>query len=242
MNLNLVNGSEIGTRDASKMLTERLLGTDSEHDGSSRGLDVTKLRTSIGYLLKITLLCNLSTTHFGLALSSTNAVLPALKIQLGWPKDQWEMYITLISSASVAGVAVGCVCGGSLIANGRKRMITIFTFVQVIGSVLAMIPNTWVIMVGRFIYGFCSGIFAVAGPKILNETVPAHLLDFGFGCSTNIVINLFVLISMLLGIGMPTDQDKLATTHYWQVVYGVPLILNVIQLILNTFMHTEDSL
>jgi MFS family permease len=103
-----------------------------------------------------------------------------------------------------------------------------------------MIPNTWVIAGGRLLYGFCAGVFLAAGPKILNETVPNHLWDY-FGASTNLAINLFVLVSMLNGIAMP-DGEALKTTNYWQIVYGSPIILIIIMLLMNMFVHTEDSL
>ena len=121
-------------------------------------------------------------------------------------------------------------------------MIQIFSVLAIIGCGMALVPNLTVISIGRFLYGFSSGVFCSAGPKILNETIPTHLWDFGFGCSTNISINFFVFTSMLLGIGMPQDPEVLKTTSYWQVVYGMPIVLILLQMALLAFIHTEDSL
>lgn len=84
-----------------------------------------------------------------------------------------------------------------------------------IGSFLAMIPNTKVIILGRFIYGFGGGVMCAAGPKIMGETVPDHLIEEGYGVFTNIAINFFIFVAMMLGIGAPTNKDELGESPYW---------------------------
>lgn len=113
------------------------------------------------------------------------------------------MYQTLLSSSSVAGIAIGALAGGSLIAGGRKRMVILFNFVALVGVVLSLINNFTLMCVGRLIFGFASGVFVVAGSKMLDETIPAHLMDHGYGASTNLAINVFIMVSMLMGLGMP---------------------------------------
>lgn len=124
-------------------------------------------------------------------------------------------YITIISSTSVLGVSLGSVIGGSLVQYGRRKMFLIFSFVGIIGCILSAIPNMGVLCLGRFIYGFASGIFCVAGPRIMNEIIPAHLMDLGFNSSTNIFINIFSMISMLLGLGSPTKVEDLRVSGWW---------------------------
>lgn len=187
------------------------------------------------------LICNLTVSHFGFALSQSNAVMNCLKVQLEWPDDKVETYTTIVSSASVAGVAFGAVMGGTFIANGRKRIILLFSILATIGCIMAMIKDMWVLTIGRLLYGYSAGVFLASGPAILNETIPNHLKDKGFGASTNISVNLFIFIAMFLGIGQPTDEVKLASTSYWRVVYGLPIAIIALQVFCLMFVHTEDS-
>lgn len=62
------------------------------------------------------------------------------------------------------------------------------------------------IVVGRFIFGFCSGIFMIIAPRMLDETVPTHLIN-SFGVYTNIYANLGVMTVLLLGADLPSDSD-----------------------------------
>lgn len=117
-----------------------------------------------------------------------------------------------------------------------------FSFVAVIGCLMAIIKNIYVLSIGRFLYGYASGVFLAAGPRILNETIPNHLWDKGFGCSTNISVNFFIFIAMLLGIGSPTDPEELRETSYWKFVYELPIVFILIQFFLLTLVHKEDSL
>ena len=41
-----------------------------------------------------------------------------------------------------------------------------------------MIFNFYVILVGRFIFGFSVGAFTSVAPRYVEETVPIHLYDF----------------------------------------------------------------
>lgn len=104
-------------------------------------------------------------------------------------------------------MAFGALVGGGLIKDGRKRIVVIFNAVGIIGCLISLVLNFPIMCIGRLIFGFASGVLVIATPKILDETIPAHLMDNGYGVSTNLAINSFVLVNLLLGIGMPTDQS-----------------------------------
>jgi MFS family permease len=74
---------------------------------------------------------------------------------------------------------------------------------------------------GRFIYGFAAGVILCTTPKMLEEIVPANLMDTGFGMSTSLAINIAFFGCLLLGGGMPEDPKDLAETHYWMIMFGV---------------------
>jgi len=76
----------------------------------------------------------------------------------------------------------------------------------------------------------------------MNETVPSNVIDNGYSCSTNLSQNTGVLISMLLSQGMPSDIQSLQKTKFWQVIYGIPILICLATLFLNTCVHKHDSL
>jgi MFS family permease len=88
---------------------------------------------------------------------------------------------------------------------------------------MTLILNFLVICIGRFLFGFASGVLLSIAPKLVEETVPARLLDYGYGVITNILINVAVMYSMILGFGVPSDDDvyDLEKTNFWRIIYGV---------------------
>ena len=123
-------------------------------------------------------------------------------------------------------------------------MVILFNIIAIVSCCFCLVKNIYLIYIGRIIYGFCTGVFTCATPKIIDDTIPAHVIDKGYGISTNLAINLYVMISMGLGLGMPDNDDEasLKTTQFWRVIYGLPIVFNVLAIILNIFVHTEDSL
>jgi len=47
--------------------------------------------------------------------------------------------------------------------------------ISIIGCVVKCIENLYAICLGRFIFGFAIGVYSVAVPRILEETIPNHL-------------------------------------------------------------------
>ena len=143
-----------------------------------------------------------------------------------------------MSTIGIAGVAAGSIVGGPLIKFGKRRMI-IMTNIFVIITSLMSLPKNWPLMIiSRFLFSFFAGVHVAMTPKILDETIPDHLMDYGFGASTNVFINVFLMIEMLMGIGYPDDSDDpiLKTTSYWRAFFIAPIPIMVIALFLNIFV------
>ena len=85
---------------------------------------------------------------------------------------------------------------------------------------MTLILDFVVICIGRLLFGFFSGVLLSTAPKLVEETVPARLLDYGYGVLTNILINIAVMYSMILGFGVPSDVNDLETTNFWRIIYG----------------------
>lgn len=110
------------------------------------------------------------------------------------------------------GISIGAIAGGKIIAYGRRRAVLIFDLLGIIGSGLSIINNFYVILIGRLAYGFAAGVLVTACPNIVEETVPSAYMDYGYGISTNLGINLFVMISLLSGLIIPSEKADLLTS------------------------------
>lgn len=180
--------------------------------------------------------------NFGAAISASNNVIPALRIQEDWSKDNDNQNITLLSSASIAGVALGSIIGGNLVQRGRRLAVLRFNIASIFACCFCIINNLAVICIGRFLYGFTSGVMLCATSKMMEETIPSSLMNKGYGASTNFFVNLNIMISLLFGLGMPTSDEGLGSTNFWRVIYLFPVPINAIVIILTLFVYKEDSL
>jgi MFS family permease len=84
-------------------------------------------------------------------------------------------------------------------------MMLIFNFVGIVAVLLTLFLNVYTICFGRILFGICGGIFGVALPRMIEETVPAKILG-SFGVITNLSVNTGSLVAILMGIGLPDTQ------------------------------------
>ena len=113
----------------------------------------------------------------------------------------------MVITGSVLGVAIGAITGGNIISHGRRKSILVYSIVSIIGSLLSLVNNLPAIIIGRLIFGFGAGVLVTACPKIIEETVPAHYMDYGYGISTNLAINTCVMINFFAGLYLPKETD-----------------------------------
>lgn len=110
---------------------------------------------------------------------------------------------------------------------------------------ISIIEHFVIICIGRFIFGFASGVLLTAAPKVIEETVPDHLQEFGFGASTNIFVMFSIMINLMLGNWIPSDgfdKENLDVDQFWKVIYLAPVVPSGLALLLNLFVHNYDSL
>ena len=62
---------------------------------------------------------------------------------------------------------------------------------------------------GRFIVGLSAGILMAATPKVIEETIPSHLMCYGYGISTNIAQNFATLLDSVLALAIPNGLYNL---------------------------------
>ena len=182
--------------------------------------------------------------QMGLALSATGPVAPALRYQLKWGNDQAviDFLTTILSTSSIVGLALGNIFGGDFVCYGRRKTIIGFNILGLIGTAFTVVLNFWSMCFGRLIFGFSCGVILCATPKMLVETIPANLIDLGYGTSTNIFINFAFFVMLIIAMGMPDKAEELKITNYWYVMFGAQVPLQLVALFLHMFVFTEDSI
>ena len=102
----------------------------------------------------------------------------------------------------------------------------IFNCVGILAVGMTLILNVYSICIGRLLFGFCGGVFGVALPRMIEETVPSQLTG-PFGIVTNLSVNTGGLVAILMGAGLPDpDSDPVGAkeTNYWRVIFGLPWV------------------
>ena len=141
------------------------------------------------------------------ALAGNNQPSAVVRVKLGFTLDEWtSKYNRLISSSSIAGVVISGVSASSTLQYGRKNVIVWFGVLAIVGTILTLITNVWVIILGRFLHGISVGIFMAVGPRMMNEFIPLHLLSH-FGPYVGLYIGVAFMIVQLLGIGLPQGDE-----------------------------------
>ena len=103
---------------------------------------------------------------------------------------------------------------------GRRRAQFVNIAIGLAGTAMTMILRFEAILLGRFLFGFSSGLFTTTIPRYVEETVPTRLFDsIGplYICSQS----LGTLFSYLLGEILPADTDleALRKTERWRAFY-----------------------
>ncbi|KAK6526218.1 hypothetical protein TWF694_004836 [Orbilia ellipsospora] len=140
-----------------------------------------------------------------------------------------EQEFGLVTSIFSVGGLFGAVTAGS-IANkyGRKRAALFNSAGFIIGPILmALATNITTLSIGRIISGVSAGSSVVIAPLFIHNVAPPEHAGV-FGASTQVIINVGILIAQFLGL-------FLSSVPYWRVILGVGGLIGLAQLVLLPF-------
>lgn len=131
--------------------------------------------------------------------------------------------IGLVSSIYTLGGLFGALVAGPISARyGRLRTMQFTTFFFIIGPAFeALAGNIGVMTIGRFISGLGAGAAMVVVPIYVSEVAPPGEKGF-FGSFTQIMVNVGILITQLLGFFLSYGQ-------YWRIVLGAGGAIGALQ-------------
>jgi len=118
----------------------------------------------------------------------------------------------------------------------------IIDVLTVIGIGITFLKSLYPMIIGRLIWGFSAGAFSVVCPMFITEISPSSLTG-PFGVITQFNITLGILISYIVGnFVIPlVDTPEILTSGNWRIVYGFPIIIVVIHVLLLSLIFRSDS-
>lgn len=161
----------------------------------------------------------------GFSIAGNNQTAPVWKSKFDWSDEDSTLFNSMINTASILGVVVGALIGGRIVSSGRRRSIILFNIIGAVGSLASQHLALWSFCLGKFLQGSASGVFSVAGPKFLDETVPLRLTSI-FGTVTNTFLSFGATLCLLLAVFLPDDDDTAGqkVDEYWRLTFGSPLV------------------
>lgn len=131
---------------------------------------------------------------------------------------------------------IGASIGGKMIRIGRLKVLYIASVIGMIGISLTMVMNIGVMLAGRILYGFATGLTSVAMPRYMEEVMPSGLIGLygGLYCFSFAIA---VFLAFLLAAGLPADKlangdvntEGLKASEFWRVIWGLPILCFLIQ-------------
>eukprot|EP00347_Sterkiella_histriomuscorum_P013922 403362843 len=225
-----INNSEIQTVDGQSQIDRSMQQSVILNSARQQPNFKVNLRFLIGYIL----VSALGLFQLGYILSENNQVSVIFDVQFNL-KNQSErnFYHTMIGSSAVLGAVIGSLFGGKIITQfGRRKAMIYCNIFAAFFVMICMYENFYTICLGRLLYGFCGGIFQVALPRIIDETVPFQYQST-FGVVSPLVFNGGQMLGIVMGAGLPSSDDINAEqkTQFWRIIYGLPWIFQFITLV-----------
>ena len=138
------------------------------------------------------------------------------------------------------GIAAGSTFGGKMseVVGGIRRLIITANLVAIAANLLKLYMTLPTMLIGRFIFGFTTGLMNFSLNKAINDTVPAsHAQNYGLAVNAGICLGLFTagLCSLVVPIEDPLDSSSLIALKQdenWRIVYSVPILIELLGLFL----------
>ena len=104
------------------------------------------------------------------------------------------------------GLTFGAAYGGKAISLGRRNALLLSNVIGLVGLCLSSFEIFNLILLGRFIFGFASGLQSVICPRFYEETVPNRLFS-RIMPTFNFFQSIGVMFSFFLAEILPADDD-----------------------------------
>lgn len=112
------------------------------------------------------------------------------------------------------------------------------------GVLFTLVNDFVALCIGRFIYGMSVGAFSVFCPKYISETAPIEVKGPA-GALSQVCITFGILVAFCCGLGIgdvdDDDIDSFEIQYYWYILFILPLVFSLIQVLLLWCVFPYDT-
>lgn len=220
-------------------------GTDTMISGDE-STDYTK-EIKKGYLFFNTLTIALGFMQFGVGMNSWSNTQDAFTNFFGWTESEATTWGDVLQSIIIFGAAVGALSCSKLLSIGKLKLMYYLNLLLCVGVGITLIGNyLWLMMIGRFIWGYAFGAFSVCCAKMVNEILPVELTG-PFGALNQLALTFGAALPSTFALAYPSKielaqlpKDDFYISQYFRIIWSMPLVVSAIQiLLLTTVFHNE---
>jgi sugar porter (SP) family MFS transporter len=182
----------------------------------------TKSNYHFGFIFLIVFNAGLGAFFFGYSMGALNPLEKLLEYDI-FP-GMSSLAIGMFGSFVSAGGIPGSFSGGKLANSvGRRNAFIITDAIGVVGVLLTLIQNLYIVLIGRVICGVAVGLNSALVPLYINEVSPVSLSGIT-GSMNQVLICLGIVVAYLMGYGVPYSP-KVEVPYsdiYWRIVLVIP--------------------
>ena len=154
--------------------------------------------------------------------------------------DNIHLLLMLVTTILTVGAIFGAlICGMLTNSIGRKNTILLLDVIAILGTILTVIENPIIIVIGRFFTGMCLGGFTTVSRLYMVEMSPIQLRP---RCMAFIEIfeMLGVQVGYLLGLGFysKTIGDS---EYWWRIMFGLNFLICGLHFLITLFFFNFDT-
>ena len=204
----------------------------------------SKTYNSFFFILGFVLNASFGAFFFGYMMAELNLLIIDLKHLYNWDDSQNSFMKGLLNGLNPIGAIIGTIISGNFFNKISRRWgLLIADFVGIGGSVICLFlgASGATQIVGRLLCGIAVGINSQIIPLYINELAPLEISGV-MGTFFQFFINMGILVSYLMGLGIPDDSDTYDLDNsWWRFVFAFPIITCILRVILLIFVYTFDT-
>ena len=187
------------------------------------------------FIISLILLSSAGTFFMGFNEAIFDTMEAELEKVLGWKHHEGEFELTLISVSITIGAAVGAFLSGFLTNYfGRKNLLLILDIVSILGTILTLISNAYIIIAGRLIVGVGVGGFTNVSRLYIAEMSPIQLRAINIA-----VIEVFYMIGISIAYGF--GFGLAISSHWWRVMFGFNIVIVGLHFLLTLLLFNFET-
>ena len=114
----------------------------------------------------------------GYLIGYQNQLTDCFEEKFGWKtENEKALWEGILGGSVILGAALGSFSGGKAMAIGRRKMLMISMLIAILGNLLSIYLNEYSLTFAKFLFGLGVGLYCPIIPKMIEETVPAHLFE-----------------------------------------------------------------